>query len=159
VTSGLPWEGRSNLPWDSNSWGVAAEIAARHHRLSAAFVASTTGLTEPPLPLRSDPLTQLLLQTVVNPDQGADRGKIVEAVLLPFFDIIEILKKDPSAAFQIPWDKWEEIIAGIYKQSRFEKVILTPRSGDYGRDVIAEKRGLGTVRVIDSAKHSHLLAS
>jgi restriction system protein len=31
-------------------------------------------------------------------------------------------------------------------------VILTPRSGDYGRDVIAEKKALGTFRVIDSVK-------
>ena len=29
---------------------------------------------------------------------------------------------------------------------------LTPRSGDYGRDVIAVKRGLGSVRVIDQVK-------
>ena len=29
---------------------------------------------------------------------------------------------------------------------------LTPRSGDLGRDVIAVKRGLGTVRVIDQVK-------
>src|SRR6266853_6159283 len=94
-----------------------------------------------PLPLRasSDPLTQLLLQTVVTPDQGADRGKLIVAVLIPWFDIIEILKKDPSAIFQIPWEKVEEIIAGAYSLAKWDTVILTPRSGDYGRDVIAEK--------------------
>jgi restriction system protein len=73
-------------------------------------------------------------------------------VTIPWFDIIQILTKNPRAAFEIPWDKWEEIIAGAYKQSGFEKVILTPRSGDYGRDVIAEKKALGTFRVIDSVK-------
>jgi restriction system protein len=31
-------------------------------------------------------------------------------------------------------------------------VTLTPRSGDYGRDVIAVKRGLGFIRVIDRVK-------
>jgi restriction system protein len=31
-------------------------------------------------------------------------------------------------------------------------VTLTLRSGDYGRDVIAVKRGLGSVRVIDQVK-------
>jgi restriction system protein len=31
-------------------------------------------------------------------------------------------------------------------------VTLTPRSGDYGRDVIAVKKGLGIVRVIDQVK-------
>jgi hypothetical protein len=73
-------------------------------------------------------------------------------VTIPWFDIIEILKKDPRAAFEIPADIWEEIIAGAYKQSGFDKAILTPRSGDYGRDVIAEKKALGTFRVIDHVK-------
>jgi restriction system protein len=31
-------------------------------------------------------------------------------------------------------------------------VTLTPRSGDFGRDVIAVKRGLGTIRIIDQVK-------
>ena len=29
---------------------------------------------------------------------------------------------------------------------------LTPRSGDHGRDVIAIKKGLGSIRVIDQVK-------
>jgi restriction system protein len=52
-------------------------------------------------------------------------------------------------AFQIPPSKWEEIIAGAYSKAGFDEVTLTPRSGDFGRDVIAVKRGL---RVIDQVK-------
>ena len=48
--------------------------------------------------------------------------------------------------------EWEEIIAGAYKKAGFEEVTLTPRSGDLGRDVIATKRGIGSVRVIDQVK-------
>jgi restriction system protein len=48
--------------------------------------------------------------------------------------------------------QWEEIVAGAYKRAKFDEVILTPRSGDYGRDVIAIKKGLGTVRIIDQVK-------
>lgn len=29
---------------------------------------------------------------------------------------------------------------------------MTPHSGDYGRDVIAVKRGIGTIRIIDQVK-------
>ena len=29
---------------------------------------------------------------------------------------------------------------------------LTPRSGDYGRDVIAVRRGVGAIRIVDSVK-------
>jgi restriction system protein len=54
--------------------------------------------------------------------------------------------------YKIPPRKWEEIIAGAYKEAQFDEVILTPRSGDLGRDVIAVKKGLGTVKLIDQVK-------
>jgi restriction system protein len=82
----------------------------------------------------------------------SDKGRLVEAVSIPWFDIIALLKRDPDAAFQIPPERWEEIVAGAYKRAGFDEVILTPRSGDYGRDVIAIKKGLGMIRVIDQVK-------
>src|SRR5262245_2470381 len=38
----------------------------------------------------------------------------------------------------------EQIIAGAYKSAGFDKVTLTPRSSDFGRDGIAVKHGIGT---------------
>jgi restriction system protein len=140
----------SGLPWDNNSWEVAAQIAAR--RPSAAALGATT-VTDTPLPLRtSGPPPQLQIKTIIVPGQKTTVGQLVEAVALPWFDIVEILKKDPGAAFQIDPRTWEEIIAGAYKKAGFEEVTLTPRSGDLGRDVIAIKKGLGSVRVIDQVK-------
>lgn len=95
---------------------------------------------------------KLVMKSVLLFGETTDEGKIVEAVTLPWFEILELLKNDPNAAFQIPPDKWEEIIAGAYSQSGFDEVTLTPRSGDYGRDVIAVKKGIGTIRVIDQVK-------
>jgi restriction system protein len=77
---------------------------------------------------------------------------LIEAVALPWFDIVALLEKDPSVAFQISPEKWEEIVAGASKKAGFDEVILTPRSGDYGRDVIAVKQGIGRIRVIDQVK-------
>ena len=94
----------------------------------------------------------LLLQTIVIPGEKTSEGRIIEAVSIPWFEIINILKDDPTIAFQIPPDKWEEIVAGAYKKSGFDEVILTPRSGDFGRDVIAIKKGIGQIRVIDQVK-------
>jgi restriction system protein len=74
------------------------------------------------------------------------------AVTLPWFEIIALLSRDPSLAYQIAARKWEEIIAGAYQRAGFDEVTLTPGSGDLGRDVIAVKRGLGTVRIIDQVK-------
>ncbi len=94
----------------------------------------------------------LLLQTVIIPGAAVSEGRLIEAVAIPWFDIIALLKENPSIAYQISPDKWEEIVAGAYKRSGFDEVTLTPRSGDYGRDVIAVKKGIGHVRVIDQVK-------
>jgi restriction system protein len=94
----------------------------------------------------------LLLQTVIVPGMKVDEGQIIEAVALPWFEIMEHLKKDPAIAYDIPNRMWEEIVAGAYKRAGFDEVILTPRTGDHGRDVIAIKKGLGLIRVIDQVK-------
>jgi len=102
----------------------------------------------------------ILLQAVIVPGERTEEGCLIEAVAEPWFEIIELLNRDPSLAYQIKPRKWEEIIAGAYKKAGFDEVTLTPNSGDFGRDVIAVKRGLGTIRIIDSVKAyapSHLV--
>ena len=37
-------------------------------------------------------------------------------------------------------------------ERRFDEVVLTPSSGDLGRDVIAIKKGFGSIRFIDQVK-------
>ena len=96
-------------------------------------------------------VVDLLLQTVIVPGTRTNEGTIIAAVARPWFDIIGCLKTDPSIAFQLSWEKWEEIIAGAYQKDGFE-VTITPRSGDYGRDVIAIKRGICFIRVIAQVK-------
>ena len=87
-------------------------------------------------------------------DKGAktEDGTLIQAVAIPWFKIIEILRKDPAASFQIPPRQWEEIIAGAYVAAGFDEVILTPASGDLGRDVIATKNGFGSIRIYDQVK-------
>ncbi len=94
----------------------------------------------------------VLLQAVVVPGDKTTEGQLIEAVAWPWFDIIELMQTNPAIIYQLDGRQWEEIIAGAYKKAGFDEVTLTPRSGDYGRDVIAVKRGLGSVRVIDQVK-------
>ena len=94
----------------------------------------------------------LLLQSVLVPGEKTDEGRLVEAVSIPWFEIIELLTKDPSIAYSIGPRKWEEIVAGAYKKAGFDEVTLTPSSGDRGRDVIAIKKGIGRIRIIDQVK-------
>lgn len=94
----------------------------------------------------------LLMQAVIVPGDRTPEGQLVEAVTVPWFEIIELLNRDPSLVYQLSPRKWEEMIAGAYDRAGWDEVTLTPRSGDLGRDVIAVKRGIGTVRVIDQVK-------
>jgi hypothetical protein len=43
----------------------------------------------------------LLLQAVIVPGAKTDEGQLIEAVALPWFEIIELLCRDPSLAYQI----------------------------------------------------------
>jgi restriction system protein len=116
---------------------------------------STIELSEP-----YDP--SILLQSFVIPVGKNTEGAIIKAALVPWHEIIKLITRDQNAIFQIGARQWEEIIAAAYEQAGFDEVILTPRSGDYGRDVIAVKKGLGEVRIIDQVKaykHGHLVTA
>lgn len=104
----------------------------------------------------------ILLQSFIIPLEKTAEGTIIKAALIPWQEIIKLITQDPNAIFQIDARRWEEIIAAAYEQAGFDEVILTPRSGDYGRDVIAVKKGLGEVRIIDQVKahkHGHLVTA
>jgi restriction system protein len=144
----------NGLPWNDNSWEVAAQIAARRSRQVAAWQAAAS-MAWTPLPLRDAERAQLLVQAVIVPGARTSEGKLIEAVTIPWFEIVALLKENPNVAFQISPEKWEEIVAGAYNRAGFDEVTLTPRSGDHGRDVIAIKKGIGSVRVIDQVKAFH----
>jgi len=94
----------------------------------------------------------VLLQAVTHLAPKSDEGQLVEAVALPWFEIVRLLNRRPARVHELDWRKWEEIIAGAYRQAGFE-VILTPRSNDKGRDIIATSpNGLGSVRFIEQVK-------
>ncbi len=93
----------------------------------------------------------VLLQAVIIPGDKTTEGQLVEAVALPWFEIIDLVSRSPETIYEIDWRKWEEIIAAAYKQQGFE-VTLTPRSNDKGRDVIATSHKLGSVRFVEQVK-------
>ena len=55
-------------------------------------------------------------------------GTLIQAVALPWFEVLELIRRDPQAMYQIEPRAWEEIIAGAYSRAGFDEVILTPRS-------------------------------
>ena len=94
----------------------------------------------------------LFVKAIVTPYARTEDGNLIRAVTLPWLEILDTLKDNPEIIFSIPPRKWEEIIAASYDKAGFEEVTLTPHSGDKGRDVIAVKKGIGQIRVIDQVK-------
>jgi len=95
---------------------------------------------------------RVTLSAIVIPGDKTKEGQLIEAVALPWFDIIDMMIRDPDFAYDIHWRTWEEIVAGAYRRAGWDEVTLTPRSNDKGRDVIAVKRGVGALRFLVEVK-------
>jgi restriction system protein len=94
----------------------------------------------------------LTLQSIILPEKPIAEGLLIRSTSLVWFSIIAELKGDWTRAYTLGPRVWEELVAGAYKQAGFDEVVLTPRSGDHGRDVIAMKHGVGSVRILGSVK-------
>jgi restriction system protein len=105
---------------------------------------------KPPEPLPPNAPGVLLSPILVLGDKTHE-GQLVVDAAVAWFKIIEMIRRDPESIYGIGSRKWEEIVAGAYDVEGF-KVTLTPRSGDGGRDVIAERPGVGSVRFLDQVK-------
>ena len=94
----------------------------------------------------------ITLQSILEFSGNVDDGKLIKVVAPPWFEIMKMIRSDPDSIYSIDPYAWEEIIAGAYTRAGFDEVILTPRSGDNGRDVIATKNGIGSIRIFDQVK-------
>jgi restriction system protein len=92
------------------------------------------------------------VSNLIIPEHKTEEGILIRSTAAVWNEIAEALGDDWSLAFQIPPHRWEEIVAGAFHKEGYHEVILTPRSGDLGRDVIAIKHGVGCVKVIGSVK-------
>ena len=95
---------------------------------------------------------EITLKALLTLGRNDSEGRLVEAVAVPWYEILRLMQSDPEAAYRIDPRQWEEIVAGAYTRAGYDEVILTPRSGDKGRDVIATKFGVGSIRIFDQVK-------
>ena len=110
--------------------------------MSETILASATAPEKP----------SVLLQAAVTLGEKTVEGHIIKGVAPAWAEIIRLMEEDPDILFKIDPRRLEEIIAGAYERAGFDEVILTPRSGDLGRDVIASRKDWGRVRFIDQVK-------
>ena len=104
------------------------------------------------LRLREEATRCILAGAIVVPHSTVTEGTVVRVAVPAWRSLIELLQFDFEVLSTVPPRKLEEIVAAAYDRVGFDRVVLTPRSGDHGRDVIAEKDGWGTVRVIVQVK-------
>jgi restriction system protein len=90
----------------------------------------------------------IVLHSLIIPGERTDEGQLVEGVGKLWFEILRRFRDNPDRMYEIDWREWEEIVAGAYKTGGWETVILTPRSGDKGRDVIATRGDWGQLRFL-----------
>lgn len=98
--------------------------------------------------------TLLLQAQIVETGESTEEGALVRAVGLPWLELAQHIQRDPEflAHFAREPRKFEEFIAATYERAGWDEVILTPQRNDGGRDVIAVKRGLGSLRFLEQVK-------
>ena len=94
----------------------------------------------------------LSFTSLIIPERVVAEGTLIRSVSVPWHEIVKQLGSNWRLAYEIPSEKWEEIIAGGFKKAGYDEVTLTPRSSDHGRDVIAIKCGFGCVKILGSVK-------
>ncbi|WKA31343.1 restriction endonuclease [Bradyrhizobium roseum] len=107
---------------------------------------------EPEAEAAEKPVSTLVMSALIVPESTVADGLSIQTITLSWQAIVKHLEKNWDHAHEIPPEKWEEIIAGAFKAEGYDEVILTPRSGDDGRDVIAIRKGIGTVKILGSVK-------
>lgn len=95
----------------------------------------------------------ITVQAILTFGEKTSEGRLVEGVRIAWDEIIRLISRDPEEIYKIDPRKFEELIAGAYeREGIYDEVILTPPSGDKGRDVIATKHGVGSIRIFDQVK-------
>jgi restriction system protein len=93
----------------------------------------------------------LVLSGLIIPESQSSEGLLVRSTSSVWLEVAKLFAKDWSRAMELSPRQWEEMVAGAYERAGY-KVILTPSSGDFGRDIIASTAGIGSVRILGSVK-------
>lgn len=94
----------------------------------------------------------LTVSSLIVPERKMAEGVLLRSTSLVWDEIVDELGENWERAYSLGPRQWEELIAGAFTKDGYVDVILTPSSRDHGRDLIATKRGVGTVKIVGSVK-------
>jgi restriction system protein len=103
-------------------------------------------------PTLSGELPELVISAIVEKGGRTDDGDVIIGVYPVFHRLLRDIIRDLAAAYQMTPRQFEEFVAAAYEKEGWDVVILTPASGDKGRDIIATRKDFGTIRIIDQVK-------
>jgi restriction system protein len=87
---------------------------------------------------------------IVPAGQDAE-GVLVKSYGALWLEMARQLGSDWTKALALSPRQWEEMLAGAFDKEGYQ-VTLTPSSGDRGRDIIAVRDGIGSMRILGSMK-------
>ncbi len=118
----------------------------REHKLDAPHGSATVSW----IAQESAPQVDLNAELIIQGDK-TNEGRLVVGVRIAWFEIIRRFSQNPEDIFKIDPRRFEELIAGAYEREGY-LVELTPHSNDKGRDVVATRPGIGSIRIFDQVK-------
>jgi restriction system protein len=133
------------VDFDKQITGLSPARALGRIRLRDALATLRTYLSQPRIVLPAQ---------VISVRMPVPEGDLIAVIAVPWLAICRELEHNPRFLYQFVNHPriFEEFIAASYERAGFPEVILTPRSGDRGRDVIATKPGHLSVRILDQCK-------
>lgn len=98
---------------------------------------------------------KLAVRGLIIPERPTEHGVLLKSTSNIWTEIVSQLGSDWSVAYQLDDRAWEELVAGAFSKAGYDEVVLTPRSNDHGRDVIATRHGVGCVKILGSGRLSN----
>jgi restriction system protein len=138
--------GDASLTLSGRAFGVATATTD-----FSAEVVRNGRVVPPEFPPGIVPPSFLVTAVITKATGIAADGEVVVAIAPAWRRVLEELSRDPTGIHQLGARRLEELVAASYEREGYH-VILTPRSGDDGVDVIATSRGANPVRIIEQVK-------
>jgi restriction system protein len=93
----------------------------------------------------------LSVASILISERVTNEGVLIRATTQLFDEIARDLGNDWSRVLELTPEQWEHLVGGYLSKMGYE-VVITSRSGDFGRDLIARKPDIGAFKLLGSVK-------
>src|SRR6266436_4255908 len=94
------------------------------HHAAATFVGQSTFTAAAAILTAGARSATLSVSGIIIPERSTTEGILVKSTSLVWNEIVQALGNDWTLAYQIPPEKWEEIVAGAFNKAQYDEVTL-----------------------------------